>query len=140
MLYLSKKSYTYFYLSNNQIKSSSGPVAILVLTNKTETYVDPNGITTLYNPPYVRWKELIGNKEPSVAKTSNPQSLRAIYGLDLIKNEFWGSDSASDAYRELSNFMFPLPAKVKFKYFIYEKLNSRLCLFLILTSFLWKPL
>jgi len=84
----------------------------MVLINKNETFVDQNGITTLFNPPYLRWKDLIGNKEPSIAKTSNPQSLRAIYGIDIVKNEFWGSDSASDAYRELSNFMFPLPAKV----------------------------
>ena len=101
----------------------------MVLINKNNTYVDTNGITTLYNPPYVRWKEIIGNKEPSVAKTSNPQSLRAIYGTDIIKNEFWGSDSASDAYRELSNFMFPIPAKVKL---IINFLNKKLkfCIFL----------
>lgn len=84
----------------------------MVLINKSDTFVDANGITTNYSPPYFRWKELIGNKDPTIAKSSNPNCLRATYGTDIIKNEFWGSDSASDAYRELSNFMFPLPAKV----------------------------
>ena len=84
----------------------------MVLINKNETFVDPNGINTHYAPPYIRWKELIGNKEPPVAKSTNPNSLRGLYGVDIIKNEFWGSDSASDSYRELSIFMFPLPAKV----------------------------
>jgi hypothetical protein len=101
----------------------------MVLINKNNTYLDTNGITTLYHPPYIRWKEIIGNKEPSVAKNSNPQSLRAIYGTDIIKNEFWGSESASDAYRELSNFMFPLPAKVKsILNFLHKKL--KICNFL----------
>jgi len=109
----------------------------MVLINKNESYVDSNGITTLYNPPYARWKDIIGNKDPSIAKTSNPQSLRGIYGIDIIKNEFWGSDSASDAYRELSNFMFPLPAKVQSYFnfniknyiitFLFDKLATCFC-------------
>ena len=85
---------------------------MVVLINKNESFVDSNGIITVYDPPYLRWKNLIGNKDPVAAKTGNPGSLRGLFGTDIIKNEFWGSDSASDAYRELSNFMFPLPAKV----------------------------
>jgi hypothetical protein len=63
---------------------------------------------------------MIGNKDPT-AKDSNtnakdkaaaPITLRATYGINIIKNEFWGSDNPTDAYRELSIFMFPLPAKV----------------------------
>ena len=92
----------------------------MVLINKEETFVDNNGINTQYAPPYARWKDLIGNKEPTTSKEkgASPTTLRDIYGTDIIKNEFWGSDSASDSYRELSIFMFPLPAKVNFiKYF-----------------------
>ena len=86
-----------------------GPVAILVLINKDETYLDENGIKTYYDSPVIRWKEMIGDKDPTVAK-SNENALRGIYGKDIIHNGFWGSDNASDAYRELSMFMLPLPS------------------------------
>ena len=86
-----------------------GPVAILVLTNKEDTYLDENGIKTYYDSPVQRWKEMIGDKDPNVAK-SDENALRGIYGKDLIYNGFWGSDNASDAYRELSMFMLPLPS------------------------------
>ena len=52
---------------------------------------------------------MIGDKDPNVAK-SDENALRGIYGQDLIHNGFWGSDNASDAYRELSMFMLPLPS------------------------------
>ena len=74
---------------------TSGPVAILILINKNDTYIDDNGIKTPYESPIIRWKELIGNKDPIQAKTSNPTCLRVLYGIDLIKNEFWGSDTPS---------------------------------------------
>jgi nucleoside diphosphate kinase len=83
-----------------------------VLINKQDTFIDENGIKTFYQSPIVRWKELIGLKDPVQAKANNPDSLRAIYGTDIIKNEFWGSDTPSDAYRELCNFMMPLPSRV----------------------------
>ena len=86
-----------------------GPVAILVLINKEDTYLDENGIKTYYDSPVQRWKEMIGDKDPNVAK-SDENALRGIYGKDLIHNGFWGSDNASDAYRELSMFMLPLPS------------------------------
>ena len=73
--------------------------------------MDPNGIEIKYASPVTRWKELIGYKDPNVARTSNPASLRALYGTDIIRNEFWGSDSTSDAYREQSIFMLPLPCR-----------------------------
>jgi nucleoside diphosphate kinase len=86
-----------------------GPVAILVLINKEDTYLDENGIKTYYDSPVQRWKEMIGDKDPNVAK-SDENALRGIYGKDLIHNGFWGSDNPSDAYRELSMFMLPLPS------------------------------
>lgn len=101
----------------------SGPVAILVLANKEEAYIDNNGIRTLYKSPIVRWKELIGDKDPSVAKTQNPNSLRAQYGTSLIKNEFWGSDTNTDAYRELNVFQFPIPVKPPVFQFFINKIN-----------------
>lgn len=82
----------------------------MVLVNRTDSYIDSNGIKTLYPSPVIRWKSIIGNKDPTYK--TNADSLRAIYGTDIIRNEFWGSDSPADAYRELSIFHFPLPVKV----------------------------
>ena len=87
-----------------------GPVAIMVLINKSDSYIDTNGIKAKYSSPVIRWKTLIGNKDP-LTKT-NIENLRAIYGMDIIRNEFWGSDSPSDSYRELCIFQFPVPVKV----------------------------
>ena len=53
---------------------------------------------------------MIGDKDPSVAKSENAESLRGVYGTSIIQNGFWGSDSPSDAYRELSMLMLPLPS------------------------------
>ena len=89
---------------------TSGPVAILILINKEESYLDENGIKTLYLSPVERWKEMIGNKDPNVAKSDDENALRGIYGESIIKNGFWGSDNNSDAYRELSMFYLPLPS------------------------------
>ena len=79
---------------------STGPVAILVLTNKEEFFFDENNIKTYYKSPIERWKDMIGDKDPAIAKSEDEESLRAIYGTTIINNGFWGSDNASDAYRE----------------------------------------
>ena len=86
-----------------------GLVAILVLINKEETYLDENGIKTYYDSPVQRWNEMIGDKVPKMSK-GDENALRGQFGKDSIHNGFWGSDNPSDAYRELSMFMLPLPA------------------------------
>jgi nucleoside diphosphate kinase len=91
-------------------------VAILVVVNKEESYIDSNGIRTIYKTPIIRLKDLVGNKDPTTAKTTNPNSLRALFGIDLIKNELWSSDTPSDAFRELSSFKLTLPAKVNYTF------------------------
>ena len=40
---------------------------------------------------------MIGPMDPEQAKKNNPNSLRAKYGTSIVKNEFFGSDNASDA-------------------------------------------
>lgn len=103
--------------------------AILIIINKEDTYLDSNGIVTQYASPVVRWKDLIGPKKPDEDK--NKTTLRGKYGLDIVKNEFWGSDSASDAFRELSMFYFPLPAKApEFKFNTFKISMSTLLRFL----------
>jgi hypothetical protein len=95
----------------------------MIIINKSDTYLDSNGIEVKYASPVLRWKDFIGPKDPSAAKTTHPNSLRAIYGTDIIRNEFWGSDNASDAYRELSNFMLPLPCRAPLFTFDPNKLK-----------------
>lgn len=85
-----------------------------MLANALATYQDENGITRTYQSPIQRWKETIGLKDPGQNKADNPNSLRILYGVDIIRNEFWGSDSRADSYRELSIFKLPIPAKVYF--------------------------
>ncbi len=97
------------YFNDILTHMSTGPVAILVLTNKEEFFFDENNIKTYYKSPIERWKDMIGDKDPAIAKSEDEESLRAIYGTTIINNGFWGSDNASDAYRELSMFYLPLP-------------------------------
>jgi nucleoside diphosphate kinase len=97
------------YFNDIVTHMSTGPSAILVLTNKEDFFFDENNIKTYYKSPIERWKDMIGDKDPAIAKSEDEESLRAIYGTNIINNGFWGSDNASDAYRELSIFYLPLP-------------------------------
>jgi len=62
--------------------------------------------------PITRFKKLLGNKNPPEAKTESADSLRAKYGLDIIKNGFWGSDDPKSANKERDIFKFPIPEKI----------------------------
>ena len=86
--------------------------------------------------PIVRWKRLIGDKDPAVATGEEPlpgpkeinsetgetivkdlPRLRATYGSDAIRNAFWGSDNAKAANKERDIFLLPIPEKPPvFKY------------------------
>jgi nucleoside diphosphate kinase len=59
----------------------------------------------------VRWKALLGDKNPEEAKTENAECLRALYGTDLIKNGFHGSDDERAANKERDIFLFPIPER-----------------------------
>ena len=56
-------------------------------------------------------KTIIGNKDPEVAKKNEPTSLRAKYGIDIIKNEFFCSDDQIGANKDRDIFRFPIPQK-----------------------------
>ena len=53
-----------------------------------------------------RWQTMMGPENPSDAKTTSPDSLRALYGQDLIKNVVHGSATVSQAQAEIQ-FFFP---------------------------------
>lgn len=63
------------------------------------------------NDPISALKKLVGPKDPEVAKKSDPESLRAKYGKDIIKNEFYASDDQLSANKERDIFRFPIPQK-----------------------------
>ncbi|CAL5057612.1 unnamed protein product [Urochloa decumbens] len=68
---------------------TSGPVLAMVLEK-------PDAIA--------QWRALIGPTDARKAKTSHPNSIRAMCGLDSEKNCVHGSDSLESAAREISFF------------------------------------
>ncbi|KPP74946.1 hypothetical protein Z043_105851 [Scleropages formosus] len=70
---------------------SSGPIVALVLAR--EQAIDS-------------FKALIGPVNPTIAKETHPNSLRAIYGTSDLRNALHGSDNFSAAEREIK-FIFP---------------------------------
>ncbi|KAK3158237.1 hypothetical protein QOZ80_2AG0134550 [Eleusine coracana subsp. coracana] len=68
---------------------TSGPVLVMVLER-------PDAIS--------KWRSLIGPTDAKKAKTSHPNSIRAMCGLDSEKNCVHGSDSQESAAREISFF------------------------------------
>ena len=64
---------------------------------------------------------MIGPWDPEEAKKTHPESLRALYGIDGIKNEFHGSDDPFSANRERDIFKFPIPQQIpKFEFDIWK--------------------
>jgi len=56
-------------------------------------------------------KGIIGHKNPEEAKKTNPNSLRAKYGKDIVRNEFYSSDDLLGANKDRDIFRFPIPQK-----------------------------
>jgi len=85
---------------------------VLILVNKVESVYDEQKEEDVkLDSPIVRWKRLIGDKDPAEAKAKDPGCLRAKYGVDIIKNAFHGSDDPKGANRERDIFLFPVPEK-----------------------------
>ncbi|XP_066327823.1 probable nucleoside diphosphate kinase 5 isoform X2 [Miscanthus floridulus] len=68
---------------------TSGPVQAMVLER---------------HDAIAQWRALIGPTDARKAKTSHPDSIRAMCGLDSEKNCVHGSDSPESAAREISFF------------------------------------
>lgn len=54
-----------------------------------------------------RWRTLIGPTNCQIARVEAPQSLRALYGTEGVRNACHGSDSVTSAERELNFFFGP---------------------------------
>ena len=80
---------------------------VLLLINKVDSVYDEEKEEDVkLEDPITRWKKMIGDKEPSEAKTKDANCLRAKYGVDLIKNGFHGSDDPKGANKERDVFLF----------------------------------
>lgn len=106
---------------------------VLLLINKVDKVWDEEKQEDVkLESPIIRWKKLIGNKDPEVAKTEepihgvkipNPETenhelishkqarLRGVFGKDAIRNGFWGSDDAKAANKERDVFLLPIPER-----------------------------
>ena len=78
--------------------------------------------------PIVRWKKLLGDKNPEEAKANDAECLRSVFGVDMIKNGFWGSDDAKSANKERDIFLFPIPEKPPEFEFIKTKVTMDMIL------------
>lgn len=80
--------------------SSTGESLVLLLSHAT-------------GDPISLLKSMVGNKDPEVAKKTEGEanSLRAKYGKDIIKNEFYASDDQMAANKERDIFRFPIPQR-----------------------------
>jgi nucleoside diphosphate kinase len=82
---------------------------VMLLVNKVDKIPDPEdpeGLEEIkLDVPVVRWKKLLGDKQPDVAK-EDPNSLRGKYGKDVIMNALHGSDDPKEANKERDIFLF----------------------------------
>ncbi|XP_047412613.1 nucleoside diphosphate kinase homolog 5 [Sciurus carolinensis] len=85
------EQYGKMFFPNLTAYMSSGPLVAMILARH-------NAITY--------WKELLGPSNTLVAKETHPDSLRAIYGTDDLRNALHGSNDFTAAEREI-RFMFP---------------------------------
>ncbi|XP_020940495.1 nucleoside diphosphate kinase homolog 5 isoform X3 [Sus scrofa] len=85
------EQYGKMFFPNLTAYMSSGPLVAMVLArHKAISY----------------WKELLGPSNSLIAKETHPDSLRAIYGTDELRNALHGSNDFAAAEREI-RFMFP---------------------------------
>jgi len=84
--------------------------------------------------PQIRWKALLGDKNPDVAKADEPESLRALFGTDMIKNGFHGADDERAANKERDIFLFPIPERPP----EFEYITTKISLEMVL-KFLYPP-
>ncbi|XP_040836614.1 nucleoside diphosphate kinase homolog 5 [Ochotona curzoniae] len=85
------EQYGKMFFPNLTAYMSSGPLVVMIIArHKAISY----------------WKELLGPANSLIAKETHPDSLRAIYGTDDLRNALHGSNDFASAEREI-HFMFP---------------------------------
>ena len=111
---------------------------VLLLINSHDTVqADPNDENSeeiKLEPAVDRWKKLIGLMNPEEATAEDPECLRAIYGVDIIKNAFHGADNNTAANKERDIFLFPIPERPP----EFEYIRTKIPMDMIL-KFLYPP-
>ena len=88
------------------VYNSCGPSLVMLLSHKTED-------------PIEKLNNLCGDSDPEVAKTEQPDSFRAKYGEDSVKNAVYCSEDSFGANKDRDIFYFPIPQKVP--EFVFDK-------------------
>ena len=83
---------------------------VMLLVNSVEKIENADGEEIKLAAPVTRWKELIGDKQPEVAK-ENVKTLRGRYGKSVIMNGVHGSDDPKAANKERDIFLFQIPER-----------------------------
>lgn len=61
-----------------------------------------------------KWRVFIGPTNCQVARVQNPDSIRALYGQEGVRNAVHGSDAVQSANRELNFFFEQIPLDTRF--------------------------
>ena len=109
---------------------------VLLLVNAVDSIpaVNQDEEDVKLETPIVRWKKLLGNKNPEEAKAEGNKSLRALFGVDDIRNGFYGSDDPISANKERDIFLFPIPERPP----VFEFIRTKVTMDMIL-SFCFPP-
>ncbi len=84
----------------------------MIIINKVDSvYDEEKEMDVKLENPIARFKSILGDKNPEVAKANEPESLRAKYGVDAIKNAFHAADDPRSANKERDIFLFPIPER-----------------------------
>lgn len=62
------------------------------------------GMELIGEDTIAKWRELIGPTNVATAKSSSPNSIRALYGTEGVRNAVHGSDAVESAKREIEIF------------------------------------
>lgn len=105
LFYIHRNASYYPELLEHMMTSESIVMLLVNKTDKIPNPAEPDGEEIKLEAPVIRWKQLVGDKVPEVAK-ENPNALRGKYGIDVIKNGLHGSDDPKAANKERDIFLF----------------------------------
>ena len=124
-----------YYAEIEEHMMTAESVVLLLVNDKETVPAEEEGEEEIkLDSPVVRWKKLIGNRNPEEAKTEDPDCLRAIWGTDEIKNGFYGADTPLAANKERDIFLFPIPERPP----VFEFIRTKITMDMIL-SFCFPP-
>ncbi len=109
LFYAHRNASYYPDIAEHMMTSESIVMLLVNSKDKVENPEDPDGEEITLEAPVKRWKALIGNRDPDVARES--EGLRGVYGKDPILNAFHGADDAKAANKERDVFLFPIPER-----------------------------